>query len=246
MKNLKTLFFIALATALTACGSSKSGDGYGEATLSSTSATSSSDALAVCSKDGTNLSDFQVAVEQYVDLYGQTRNDMVRLRFIKAPLDWKTNNLDLTIYRWSASPSGAVTTDSSPLYFQFERKVSGGFQTLSNTAYRYFNWTEIVQMGTYANISTTTPQSFFDTASIVIDIKDPNGAYQALQVVLFQGSSAARRVDVLIPTFQADPAKYNADPRHPAVLQQLHPLKNLLGQNWSQSQYDQFAKAFCF
>lgn len=235
-----------MTLALAACGSSKTGDSYGSADTSSAATPSSSDALAVCSKDGSALSDFQVALEQYVDMYGQTRNDMVRLRIVKAPIDWKNSNLDLGIYRWSASPSGAVSTDSTPLYYQFERKVSGGFQTLTSMAYRYFNWGDIVQMGTFANISTTSPQTFFDTATLVVDLKDSTGAYQALQVVLWQGNAAAKKVDILIPTFSADPAKYNADARHPSILQQLHPLKNLLGQSWSQTQYDQFARAFCF
>ncbi len=251
-QKLKLASLIFMTALLMACGSSKSGDGYGEADLGSIGGSggggnpSSTDALAVCSKDGTGLSDFQVHVQQYVDMYGQSRKDIVRLRIVKAPTAWQTNNLDLAVYRWTASPTGAVSADNTPLNFQFERRAAGGFQMLTNVIYRYFNWGDIVQMGTFANISTSSPQSFWDVASIVVDLKDTTNSYQALQVVLWNGSTASHKVDVLIPTFQADPAKYNADSRHPSILQQLHPLKSLNGQSWSQANYDQFARAFCF
>lgn len=254
--QIKLASLIFMTALLMACGSSKSGgDSYGEADLGSNggsggSSSNNTDALAVCSKDGTALSDFQVHLQQYVDQYGQARKDIVRLRIVKAPTAWQTSNLDLSVYRWTASPSGAVSADNTPLNFQFERRAAGGFQMLTNTIYRYFNWGDIVQMGKFANITTTSPQSFWDVASIVVDLKDTTNSYQALQVVLWDTSTspatAARRVDVLIPTFQADPAKYNADSRHPSILQNLHPLKSLVGQNWSQANYDQFARAFCF
>jgi hypothetical protein len=142
--------------------------------------------------------------------------------------------------------------DNSELNFQFEKKVSGGFQLIKDASnnsltYRKFNWNDIVQMGTYASISTTSPQAFWNIASIVVDVRDTTNSYQALQIVLWDSSgTAARKVDLLIPTFQADPAKYNADSRHPQVLRNIHPLKALLGQSWSQTNYDQFARAFCF
>lgn len=244
------LLLISVALLMMACGSSKSGDGFDEASLASTTPDgnqNSTDALAVCSQDGSQVSDFEVRLQQYVDPYGQSRNDLVRLKITKAPSSWQSSNLDLAIYRWTASPSGDVSADKTPLNYQFEKRAIGGFQLITNTVYRYFNWSDIVQMGKFANISTSTAQSFFNSVTLLVDVKDTSNAYQALQVVLFDSNGViSKKVDVLIPTFQADPVKYNADTRHPQVLRQLHPLKHLAGQNWSQANYDQFAKAFCF
>lgn len=247
--GLKILLVVAALFSLSACGKKSSGgSGFADSASNSADSSGGSTALsyAVCSKDMSGLSDFQVRLEQYVDNYGQAQGNLVRLQVYKAPSAWSSANWDLQVYRWTASPDGSTSIDSSPLAYQFDRKVSGGFQNMANINYTIFNWDEIVQMGAYAGISTSSPQSYFNTATLVVDIRDSSASYQVLQVVLRNNGTVVKKVDVLIPQFLADPALYNADNKHPAILQALHPLKDQVNQGWSQANYAEFAKSFCF
>lgn len=201
--------------------------------------------MATCSADlGTNA-DLKVRVMQYVDQYGQARPDYVRIQFVKVPSSWSTSNLDMSVKRWAVSPDNKSSMDETPLYYKFERKVASGFQVLANYDYQVFNYTEVKQMATYANIDES---AFFNQASILVNLKGDATSFQALRIQFAQGASGSisTYVDVLIPSFQADPAKYNADSRHPYTLQVLHPLKDKLGQAWTQSQYYDFTRSFCF
>ncbi len=236
--------------ALIGCGSSKSStDGFGAAAQASTSPTSptgNETAMAICSKDTSSLSDSQIHLQQYVDAYGQARADYVRVQISTAPQAWQSGNWDMLIYRWTAAVDGSTSIDSSPLAFQFEKKVSGNYQLIANTTYSVFNWEETVQMGQYADIPTGTPQAFYGATNLVVNLKDGSNSFQALRVVLKLNGVVQKQMDALIPTFAADPSRYAADARHPGVLQSLHPMKEKLGQNWTQANYYEFAKAFCF
>lgn len=234
-------------SALVGCGSSKtSNDGFGSSALSSTTSNAVSASMATCSQDVSGLSDLKVRIMQYVDAYGVTHPDYIRLQFVTAPSAWQTSNLDMMIYRWTAAPDNSTSLDSTPLGYQFERKSGAGFQLLGPNVYQYFNWNDIVAQGQYANISATSPQDFFNTATLLVNVKDLTNSYQVLRVVFRQNGNVVESVDVLIPSFLADPAKYDADSRHPVTLQALHPLKDKLGQSWSDTNYAEFARAFCF
>lgn len=254
MKTVQTKWFqIGLAVlalgALVGCGSSKSNsDGFGAVDSSSTSTPSSSVAQAVCSQDVAGQSDLQVRLMQFVDSYSQTRSDYVRLQFRIAPAEWQTSNWDMLIYRWTAAPDNSTSMDSTPLYYQFEKKVPAGFQLLHSQSYQVMNWSEIQSYAQAVNVNAATPQDFFMTASLLVNLKDMTNSYQVLRVVFRDKTTGAvaKSADVLIPSFLADPAKYNADSRHPITLQVLHPLKDKLGQSWTQANYYEFARAFCF
>jgi hypothetical protein len=244
--TLKICLIILALGFLAACGSSKtSDDGFGSANSSSTT-TPSNAVQAICSQDVSNYSDLKVRLMQYKDQYNQTRSDLVRLQFKIAPSAWQTNNLDMLVYRWSSSPDNSLNMDTTPLYYQFEKKVPSGFQLISQNSYQIFNFTEIQQMGAARGISATSPQDFFNTASLLVNLRDSTNAFQVLRVVFRQNGTVVESTDLLIPTFQANPTIYNADTRHSVSLQALHPLKDKAGQNWPDASWDSMAQSFCF
>ena len=249
-KSLQIALVLMAVASLVGCGSSKTGsEGFGSADNASTGGgpSSTDDAFALCSQNLSSTGDsFQVRLMQYKDAYNQTRADYVRLQFKVAPAAWQAGNWDMMIYRWTAAPDNNTSIDSTRLAYQFERRTASGFQLLHSNTYTIFNFEEIQQMGAYANIPASSPQEFFNTASLLVNLRDSTNSFQVLRVVFKQGSTVVSQSDVLIPTFQANPAKYNADSRHPSTLQALHPLKDKMGQSWTEANYFEFANAFCF
>ena len=252
---MKQLFLVTALTglcflSLIGCGSSKSSsDGFGALAQASTSPSSpvgNATALAICSQDGSASADSQIHLQQFVDQYGQTSSNYVRLQFSMAPQAWQDGNWDLQIYRWTASADGSTSIDSKPLGFQFEQKVSGSFRPLAPEVYGIFNWTDTQAMAAHASLPAGSPQEFYGATNLLVNLRDSTNSYQVLRVVLKLNGVVQRQLDALIPTFSADPALYLTEARHPAILQSLHPLKEKLGQNWTQANYFEFAKAFCF
>jgi len=239
------LCLIAIAT-LIGCGKSKTSDGFGNSDSASNVIPNTNDTLALCSQDVAANTELKVRVMQFVDQYGQARPDYVRIQFLKVPSGWSGSNWNLNIKRWAVSPDNKSSMDETALYYKFERKMASGFQSMSDYAYQVFNYSEVEKMAKYAEIDEA---NFFSQSSILVNLKGDSSSFQALRIQFSEGDAAGAvetYVDVLIPAFQADPAKYNADVRHPHTLQVLHPLKDKLGEAWSQSQYYDFTRSFCF
>lgn len=245
---------------LVGCGSSKTASsGFDAASTSNNTSSASDSAMAACSTDVAGLSDFQVQVMQYREYNAP---NLVRVKIVKAPSEFNSTSSDwkVQMYRWTSTVDGSTSIDNSPLSFQFERKVGTGFELIAKNSqtpvvYSAFYGSQIAPMADYANqytgyapISKASPTDFFKGATFLVDLKDSTNSYQVLRVTIHNKdeTSVLREVDVLIPTFSADPARYNSESRHPLVLQGLHPLKAKLGQSWSQTQYSEFAKTFCF
>lgn len=242
---------------LSACGSSISGGGFGSVNSSSTSTpVIPGSAIAKCSKDVGASSDFHVRVEAAYDQFGTIQPSYARVTITAAPAGW-TTNYDLQLYRMTASSTNSMVLDPSALTFQFERTVAPSTYQLMNVnngsgqmvAYSYsiINANEITA---YANASTGNSYAsasavFSSGIHFLVNLNDSSGAYQVLRAKLYNTSnnSVYRQVDVLIPTFYANPATYNTT--HPAVLQVLHPLYGM-GQGWSESQYQSFTDGLCF
>lgn len=248
-----TLCLIAISSII-ACGASKSKGGLSAISTytgssSSTSGTSSNSYIADCSQSNYDSKnpELQVELMKYVDIYGNSRNDMVRLKFTKVPSGWKVGNWDLVIRKWAVSPNNQSTVDQTPLPYQFEKRGSGGFSLVHPQSYVYqiFNYQEVQAMAASASM---TEGSFFDQVSLVINLRGDTSSYQALRIQFSQGASGSVEtyVDVLIPSFYANPSTYNADSRHPYTLQNLHPLKDKMGQGWTDQQFLDFSKGFCF
>lgn len=241
-----TLCLIAIASVV-GCGKSKSTENSAGENTSSLSSVVSQSSLADCSQDNFANPELKVQVMKYIDSYGQPRTDLVRIKFPKIPSGWKLADWDLVVKRWAVSPDNQSSIDDTALFYQMEKRTASGFSVIhpTNYAYQMFNYTEVKQMASYAGISEST---FFNEVSLVVNLRGDSNSFQVLRIQFSNGVSGAVEtyVDVLIPSFQANPAEYNADSRHPATLRVLHPLKDKLGQSWSQQQYVDFTKAYCF
>jgi hypothetical protein len=272
MKTLTQTLILAFTTSLlfVNCGSpSSSGDGFGAVVDSTNNSSNSTDTTALltnCSRSITAYdtttgarvptTDISVVVQRYKDQFGATRDDLMRVKFVTAPSSqWINENWDLEIYRWIASSNGS-TLDSTNLSFQFERKVGSNAQLVSSNNYIFFNWAEFVGMADYVNklpayssspqISSVSPIAFFNDMNLLVNTRDASNSYQVMRLVLRRSSTgqSVREIDVLIPSFQADPAKYAADSRHPQILSDLHPLKGQVG--FTQLQFQSVAHGACF
>lgn len=97
----------------------------------------------------------------------------------------------------------------------------------------------------YFNVFNVTNR-FFNSVDLLVDTKDSTNSYQILTVRLVSedGRSEFASTQVLIPQFVADPNVYQST--HSDTLFQLHPLKDKLGQNWSDSQYVGFTSSLCY
>ena len=245
--------FVALFAVLflAGCGAKKSGPDSSD--LGSTSLDATGKAVAECSKDSAGLGDFEVRLTAYKDSYGRVMPQFVRMQIKKMPEQFKSENWEISTYRWTADASGHSDLDADKLPLFFQARYNGAFDYLKTNSsgqvirpYQIIDFThEVEPIGQLTNIPTTTAQSFFDVASFIVDLKDSQGTYQVLRVVLRKSGAIQKEVNVLIPNFCANPATYNADPRHPEVLQQLHPLKSLVGQSWTEEQYKGFTQSWC-
>lgn len=244
---------------LTSCGSSKSSGGGFDSASTDGSVIASDAAIATCSSDVAALADFQVQVMQYGSETVSNKPDLVRVKIVKAPQEYIAEDWEVLMYRWTVADDGTnQAIDNDPLYFQFERKdtYSTFQQMTSSTApvsYQAFYGGQVQQMVDYANqftsyspLSASSATGFFQKATFLVNLRDLKSAYQVIRIVLKKSGTVMREVDVLIPSFQADPALYNADSRHPTALQQLHPLKSKLGGTWTKDQYSEFARSSCF
>jgi hypothetical protein len=263
---------IALGVLFVNCGSpSSSGDGFGAVNTPSNDPNPADQTkLTSCSKNivaydtssGSRVptTDISVQVQRYKDQTGTVRDDLMRLKFVTAPsAQWMSENWDLEIYRWIASPSGS-NLDTTNLSFQFERKVGSNAQLVSPNQYIFFDWTDLRNMTTFVNseesspafanfptdVSDASPIAFFNEMNLLINTRDTTNSYQVMRVVLRNGTTkqSVREIEVLIPAFAADPARYAADTRHPLVLQDLHPLKGQSG--YTQLQFQALGHASCF
>ena len=260
---------ITLGTLFVNCGSpSTSGDGFGAVnTPSNVPNPADQTKLTSCSKNivaydtssGSRVptTDISVQVQRYKDQNGTVRDDLMRVKFVTAPsAQWIAQNWDLEIYRWMASPTGS-NLDSTNLRFQFERKVGSNAQLVSPNQYIFFKWTDFENMTTFVNsspafksfptsVSDVSPIAFFNEMNLLVNTRDDSNSYHVMRLVLRNGTTgqSVREIEVLIPAFAADPARYAADTRHPLVLQDLHPLKGQSG--YTQLQFQALGHASCF
>lgn len=255
-KNKLLVLSLIAILSLVGCGSKKSG-GAGNTDLGSRNPDNNGKAIAECSKAtrSTNMEDlggFEVRLSAYKDAFGRILPQYARLQFKQIPEEFRTENWEINVYRWTTDPSGNTALDPQKLKMYFQARYSGQFNYLQTTVgpvmagYQRIDFDNEVQpIGEMANVPTTTAQGFFNVVSFLVDIQDPDSVYQVLRVVLRKDGEVQREADILIPTFYANPLVYNEDERHAPVLQGLHPLKDLLGQSWSEDQYKGFTQAWC-
>ncbi|MGZ3779751.1 MAG: hypothetical protein ACXVCY_03885 [Pseudobdellovibrionaceae bacterium] len=242
MKKAKQLTTILLTLSalmfLTACGKSQTG-------LPSAVVASATKPLAYCNRSAGT--DINFKLRSYTDSSNVQRLDFAYLRMISLPQNFKSDQTYITMWRWQSTSSGTSTLDTTPLQFMLLDSTKGNAALTGWVT--TLRWNDIVT--TASGLGITDVQTFFDRVNILVDIKDPNGQYQAIKVTNYDLSSnkAVNQTDALLPMFYVNPADYALDPQgnpRSQVLQSLHPFANNLNQGYTTTQFQTMANSFCF
>lgn len=202
--------------------------------------------------------DIDVKIMAYADGSGNKNNSLVRLKFLSVPAEFSTGTYDIHMVKWTASPNGAITPTSteSPLYVnsKFELFQGGIFNNASTWGFNSggsgcssclsIDWNNINEVAKDAGISISTSNDFFSKFNLLMDLNDANGDWKVLQIIFKNKGISVKHVNILIPTFDANPEDYEKS--HPAVLNNLHPFLSKKGQGFTASQFQSFANTNCF
>lgn len=202
--------------------------------------------LATCNQ-GSN-DDLTASLRQYEDQFGTPRNDYIRVRMNNINDAFSADDFYVAAFRWKANSSGNVHMDTTPLKIRVEKLNSQFFTAVSNYASN-LNWASMNAIAENQKVSITNMNDFFEQFSLTVDLQDPLAEYDAIKLVVYQGTTAVSELDMLLPTFYANPNDYKTDPQggtRAQVLQDIHPFKSMLGQSWSANHYSTEAAKFCF
>lgn len=243
-KILTTVLLMAVATLMTACGSSNTASADLASRSSATDSTDASNkALAVCNSASTN----GLAAKQraYQDSSGY-RFDYVWVRLTTLPSGFASNTNYLAMWKWMANSNGSTYLDSTALSFALFDSVSNKAITGWKTTLKWSDISSIASGMGYAD-----PASFFTRVNILVSLNDASGQYDALKITSYNSSTnqAVTQLDSLLPLFSANPAAYatNSDgSTRASVLQSLHPFAGYKNQGYSTSQFQAMSNSFCF
>lgn len=251
MKNSKhfftTVLLVTAAVFLSACGSNKNQAGstdFSSRTPISTTNTSTTKPLAYCNR-GTGT-EVNMKMKVYTDSSNTARMDFVYVRLTSLPANFKDDKTYLSMWKWLSNSAGYTYLDSTTLQFILLDSTNG--QALTGWKY-YLQWSDIA--ATASGMGITDVQSFFNRVNILVDLKDPNGEYDALKITNYDRSTnkAISQTDALLPLFYVNPADYATEANGNArsqVLQRLHPFANNTDQGYTTEQFQSMANDFCF
>jgi hypothetical protein len=172
---------------------------------------------------------------------GQIQEDKIRLRITSLNPTFDTGaNYHIKFFRWQVSSTGLVNIDSNPVEFIVE-KGSTNSQAISNRL-TSISANDIASLRTDNSIAGTNSIDFFTNTTLVLQNVDYN--WQALKVVMYDGTTVVGMVDLLLPVFTANPTKYSAN--HPGVLPVLHPMFKERAQNLSDADWAARFQTYCF
>lgn len=249
MKSTKqiftTLLTLAALSLLTACGASNQVEGSSDSAsrdVTNTIGDAQTKSLAYCNQG--SGSEITGKMKVFVDSANYVRMEYVYLRLTALPATFKSGNSYISLWKWLANPTGYSSLDSSPLSFALMNPTTGQYLTSWKTTLK---WSDVSTIA--SGMGYTDPQTFFNNVNILVDLKDPNGQYDALKVANYDSSTnkAVNTMDALLPLFAANPKDYANDNGsvRASVLQNLHPFKASAGQFTTQ-QYQAMANNFCF
>ncbi len=240
-----------LLTLLSACGAEvtpRATSLYsGSGPISSTIISSSGDGVAECTSFDTTTTRLSGRVTTYY-YNGVLQEDKVRMRFtsIADTLDSKSS-VYLQIFRWRrfVNASGQLDTEidsANPVQFRFEKGTDSS-DAISDYM-TSLNASQIASIRTAQSLGGTTALDFFSKTTMVLNAVDYK--WQALKVVLYDGTTVLGQVDILIPTIQANPNRYYSSHDSDSVLAQLHPFWSQRSKSQTETQWATQAKSFCF
>jgi hypothetical protein len=242
MIKLTGLLLIVLL--LSACGSHKSVDSLELASRATetTISASTNKAWSKCNQATSGGGQFKMILSAYVQ-NGVIRSDLMNGKLTLVPDNFVTSQEYFQMFRWQANSGGAAYLDQTPLQFRLINPANGQVLLSERTS---IAWTEVATLASQMNISN--PTDFFKKVVFVIDLRDPQAAFDALMVSIYRTNNTSRDVaNLLLPVFDADPAVYaleNGKTRHTS-LQALHPFKDKLGQGWNDKDFQTWADGLC-
>lgn len=255
-QKLQVTLLIALAFfALSGCGAknSQTSGSSDQGSLGDRGDTTTTKPAAVCNKISSG--DVEARLMAYVDANGARNNSLVRLKFVRVPDDYANDGYDILIRKWTASPTGVVRPGAGeePLYVNtlIEMKTNNSFQAMTGWNYNLkcdtcptLEWYNMKLIAQKYNVTANSPNEFFSKFDLLLDLQDAAGDWKALQIIFVNGSTVMKTLNMLIPTFDANPGDYT--PNHPPVLNNLHPFISMINQNFPTSQFQTEANGYCF
>lgn len=219
-QNSVKIFALILTLSLVAC-SQKSTQSLSASISDGTRTTKSTSnkPLAYCSHNQKDeLNGNTMAFSQN----GSIRTDLVWLNLSSIPAQFE-NGEYIQIFRWKADTTGTPFMDQTPLQFRFQSKKNSQVGTgYSN----YARWAELSSFR--QGFGENTAAGFFNSSMILVDIKDLRAEYDAIRIAVYSSSgSVVQSLDILIPSFYANPADYAVEDSGSArsnLLQAIHPF----------------------
>lgn len=245
-KILNAILTVTIAASVTACGSKKESgttDSSSRIVNVPTTQASGTKPIAYCNL-GTG-SEISAKLKAYSD--GNSFNmNYVLLRLTSLPANFSSNVSYISMWKWLANSSGATYLDGTALNFMLVDAASGKALTSWK---KTLMWKDISSIAESKSI--TDPKVFFESVTILVDLKDAAGDYDVLKITNYDLSTntSLSQMDVLLPLFHANPADYALESNGAArsgVLQNLHPFKSYASQGFSASQFQTMANDLCF
>ncbi|MEK7357912.1 MAG: hypothetical protein AAB250_15790 [Bdellovibrionota bacterium] len=236
---------LAAAALLTACGSSvQPRDGASQTGIApnvgGTTITQSGDVGTQC--NGFDSSETRLAgqvTSTYVN--GQVQEDKIRLRITSLNSTFDTgSNYHIKFFRWQVSPAGLVNIDSTPVEFIIEKGATNS--TAISNRMSSLSANDIASLRSSSGVTGTTSIDFLTNTTLVLQNVDYN--WQALKIVMYDGTTVIGSADLLLPVFAANPNKYAST--HNGVLPALHPMFKDRAQNLSDADWGARFQTYCF
>lgn len=244
-KILTTVLLMAVATLMTACGSSNTATSTDLASRSSATTTTdaSNKALAVCNY--ASASGLAAKQKAYQDSSGY-RFDYVWVRLTTLPSGFASDSNYIAMWKWMANASGSTYIDQTALSFALVDSTTNKYITNWKTTLK---WSDV--SATASSMGYADPASFFARVNILVKLNDATGQYDALKITSYNSSTnqAATQLDSLLPLFSANPAAYATESdgsTRASVLQALHPFASYKSQGYSTSQFQAMSNSYCF
>jgi hypothetical protein len=262
-KKLLMTSLLLISAFLISCGQSKianTTDSSYSSTFSSYSSTleeavarglpvgSSTNTTAYCNqKVGTNAT---INLMSFVGPSGSTVMRYMRAKIPSLTYGVDDSTVSIKFFRWGASGTG--TTSPVPVNFQFTDNsklllVGGNNGTTSGQSFSVLSTANVKDFLSKNGLTVTSLSDVVNHANFLIDLVDSSSAVKALKMAIYVNGTVAEEIDLLLPSFAADPVVYASDSiNHPPVLANLHPFASRSGQGMSAETLASEAIGFCF
>ncbi len=255
-KKLLMTSLLLISAFLISCGQSKiantTDSGYSstleEAVARGLPVGSSTNTTAYCNqKVGTNAT---INLMSFVGPSGSTVMRYMRAKIPSLTYGVDDSTVSIKFFRWGASGTG--TTSQVPVNFQFTDNsklllVGGNNGTISGQSFSILSTAIVKDFLSKNGLTVTSLSDVVNHANFLIDLVDSSSAVKALKMAIYVNGTVAEEIDLLLPSFAADPVVYASDSiNHPPVLANLHPFASRSGQGMSAETLASEAIGFCF